>query len=203
MPKQSQIRRVPIGGYVLALSWSREFCKSRGKSASRLLQCNGKIGEFGFILHGLWPEGRGPDYPQYCRRAPALPRAVLRRNICMTPSVSLLQREWAKHGTCMAWRPEAYFGAARLMFGAIEFPDMDYLSRQHKRGKPLTAAGLAEAFEVNNADLPANAVRVKTNRKQWLQEVRICLGMDFMPRRCPRWTRGAPNGSIVKVWRGS
>jgi len=102
----------------------------------------------------------------------------------------------------MARRPETYFGAARLMFGAIEFPDMDYLSRQYKRGKPLTAAGLAEAFEVNNADLPAHAVRVKTNRKGWLQEVRICLGRDFMPRRCPQWTRGAPDSSIVKVWRG-
>lgn len=121
----------------------------------------------------------------------------------MTPSVSLLQREWAKHGSCMARKPETYFGAARLMFNAIEFPDMDYLSRQYKRGKPLTAAGLADAFELNNTDLPANAVRVKTNRKGWLKEVRICLGKDFMPRPCPGWIRGAPGKAIVKIWRGN
>lgn len=102
----------------------------------------------------------------------------------------------------MVRRPETYFGAARLMFNAIEFPDMDYLSRQYKRGEPLTVAGLAKAFEENNEDLPANAVRVKTNRKGWLQEVRVCLGTDFMPRRCPRWSRGAPGRSTVKIWRG-
>jgi len=202
IPKQSQIRRTSVDGYVLALSWSREYCKSRGNRARNLLQCNGKIGEFGFILHGLWPEARGPNYPQYCRKVGALSRKIVARNICMTPSVSLLQREWAKHGSCMARRPETYFGAARLMFKAIEFPDMDFLSRQYKRGKPLTAGGLAEAFETNNADLPASSVRVITNRKGWLKEVRICLGKDFMPRRCPAWMRGAKSKSIVKIWRG-
>ncbi|MEE9433885.1 MAG: ribonuclease T [Sphingorhabdus sp.] len=187
---------------MLALSWSREYCKRQGARARSSLQCNGKIGDFGFILHGLWPEARGPNYPQYCRRASVLPRKVIARNICMTPDVQLLQHEWAKHGTCMARKPETYFGAARLMFGAIEFPDMDRLSRQYKKGPPVTAAGLARAFADINEGLPANAIRVKTNRRGWLEEMRVCLGKNFRPRRCPAFVRGAPAKAVVKIWRG-
>ena len=197
-----QIRRTPVDGYVLALSWSREFCK-RGMG----MQCDGSIGDFGFILHGLWPEAKGPDYPQYCRKADVLSRAVVSQNICMTPDVQLMQHEWAKHGTCMSRTPEAYFKAARLMFGAIDFPDMDRLSRQYKKsanreGKPLTVRGLADAFAANNEGLRADAIRVQTNDRGWLKEVRICLGKNFRPRRCPAFVQGARDSAEVKIWRG-
>ncbi len=204
----SQIRRTPVAGYTLALSWSREYCKSQnGKS----MQCDGSIGDFGFILHGLWPEGMGQikghnsgaNYPQYCRKAAVLPRAVVAQNICMMPGVQLLQHEWTKHGTCMTRKPETYFKAARVMFGAIEFPDMDMLSRQYKSGKPLTAAGLANAFAANNKGLPANALSIKTGRSGWLQEVHICLAKNFKPRRCAGNTQGARGPAEIKIWRGS
>ena len=191
------MRRTPVDGYVLAISWSREFCRGREQDPSMRYQCSGEIGDFGFVLHGLWPEAKGPNYPQYCRSVGVLPRKVVADNICMTPSVQLLQHEWAKHGTCMAKKPETYFGAAKLLFGAIEFPDMDRLSRQ-----PLNAKRLAEVFAENNAGLPANAIRVKTNDRGWLQEVRICLGKDLKPRRCPAFVQGAPDKAEIKVWRG-
>ncbi len=197
LPEPGQVRRTPVDGYVLAISWSREFCRGREQDPSMRYQCSGEIGDFGFVLHGLWPEAKGPNYPQYCRSVGVLPRKVVADNICMTPSVQLLQHEWAKHGTCMAKKPETYFGAAKLLFGAIEFPDMDRLSRQ-----PLNAKGLAEVFAENNAGLPANAVRVKTNDRGWLQEVRICLGKDLKPRRCPAFVQGAPDKAEIKVWRG-
>jgi ribonuclease I len=44
----------------------------------------------------------------------------------------------------MAKTPEAYFGAARLLFNALEFPDMARLSREPERGTALTAATIAE-----------------------------------------------------------
>ncbi len=202
LPEPGQVRRTPIDGYVLALSWSREHCRGRERDPAMRFQCSGDVGDFGFVLHGLWPEARGPNYPQYCRSVGTLPRKVVADNICMTPSPQLLQHEWAKHGTCMAKTPEAYFGAARLLFNAIQYPDMDRLSRQVERGTPLTAAGLAEAFADLNTGLPANAVKVKTNRKGWLEEVRICLGKDLKPRRCPAFTQGVAGTATLKVWRG-
>ena len=197
LPEPGQVRRTPIDGYVLALSWSREYCKGREYDSAMRLQCSGQIGDFGFVLHGLWPEAKGPNYPQYCRSVGVLPRKVVAENICVTPSVQLIQHEWAKHGTCMSRKPEAYFGAARLLFGALQFPDMDRLSR-----KPLNAAGLAAIFSENNDGLPANALRVKTNDRGWLQEIRICLGKDLKPRRCPGFVQGAPDKAEVKIWRG-
>jgi ribonuclease T2 len=204
-PPAGDIRRTPVAGYVLALSWSREYCRGREKDPAMELQCSGRIGDFGFVLHGLWPEAAGPDYPQWCRKAGQLSRKVVADNICMTPSVQLLQHEWAKHGTCMARKPETYFGAAKLLFDAIEFPDMDRLSRQgDKEGEArLNAAGLADAFATYNDGLPASAVKVQTNERSWLKEVRICLDKKFKPQACPRFVQGARDKAEVKVWRGS
>ena len=202
LPEPGQVRRTPIDGYVIALSWSREYCRGRERDPAMRFQCSGDIGDFGFVLHGLWPEAKGPDYPQYCRNVGVLSRKVVTDNICMTPSPQLIQHEWAKHGTCMAKTPEAYFGAAKLLFGAVQFPDMDRLSRQVERGTPLTAGWLAAAFAELNDGLPANAVKVKTNNKGWLQEIRICLGKDLKPRRCPTVVQGLSDKAAVKVWRG-
>lgn len=102
----------------------------------------------------------------------------------------------------MAKTPEAYFAAARLLFNAIEFPDMARLSREPERGTPLTVGILAERFAEYNEGLPSSAVTVKTSRNGWLEEVRICLGRDFKPRSCPAFNRLAPARTAIKIWRG-
>ncbi len=197
-PKQNEARRVPVTGYLLTLSWSPEYCRDH----KDVLQCSGKMSDFGFVLHGLWPEGVGKEYPMWCRKAGLLPPKIVAQNICMTPSVQLLQHEWAKHGTCMARRPEAYFGAAKLLYDAVVMPDMAKLSREAKDKAPLNAGGVAEAFAAINPGLPAKAVAVHTNDKGWLDEVRICLGRDLKPETCGPGKRGAQDKALVKVWRG-
>jgi ribonuclease T2 len=79
---------------------------------------------------------------------------------------------------------------------------MARLSREPESGTPLTAQVLAERFADLNDGLSADAVVVKTNRKGWLQEIRICLGRDFKPRHCPKFTRRAPDTAHIKIWRG-
>lgn len=202
MPEPGQIRRTPISGYTLALSWSREYCRGHERDPVMRFQCSGEIGDFGFVLHGLWPETTGPNYPQYCRKVGVLRREIISQNICMTPTPQLLQHEWAKHGSCLTNTPEAYFKAARVLYSAVQFPDMDRLSRQVERGTPLTVAGLVEAFADLNDGLPTHSVKVIANSKGWLKEVRICLGKDLKPRRCPRHAKGAADSSSIKVWRG-
>lgn len=200
---RGEIRRTPVAGYVLALSWSPEFCRTRLNDPAEKLQCGGTIGDFGFVLHGLWPQARGGGYPAWCRAEGLLSRPNVSANICLAPSAQLLQHQWAKHGSCMARRPETYFGAAKLMFEAIEFPEMDRLSRQQKKdGRPLTAAGLAEAFATYNEGLPAEAIKVQLNERGWLDEVRICLARNFRPQRCSRTVEGVSDKAVVKIWRG-
>jgi ribonuclease T2 len=181
----------------LALSWSPEYCRSRKASPRDKTQCSGEDGSFAFILHGLWPETRGPGYPQWCASTKPLPPAVVKRNFCMMPSTKMMAHEWAKHGTCMTRRPETYFRVSRIMFDAVRFPDMDRLSR-----KPLTAGQFRNAFAAANDGVMPEMVRLKVNARGWLQEVRLCLGGNFRPQRCPAYMRAVKESEPVKIWRG-
>ena len=190
------VRRVPIGGYILSLSWSPEYCRTRKTSMRDALQCSGRMGEFGFILHGLWPQGRGrAPWPQYCRPVSAVPSATLRANICHMPSVSLVNHEWAKHGSCMAWRPSAYLRASRVLFDALEFPDMDRLSRRDP-----TAKDVRDAFVMANPGLEPEAIELRRNWRGWLTDVRLCLDRRFRTTGCAR--RTMPDDTDIKIWRG-
>jgi ribonuclease T2 len=194
-------RDVPVGGYRLALSWSPEFCRNRGGGGDAL-QCGagagtGAIGRFGFILHGLWPQGKGASWPQFCRSVEPVPEPVVRQTLCTSPSIKLIQHEWAKHGSCMARSPDAYFRAGRTLFNAYRAPDMMALSRG-----PLTVAGVQQAFARRNPGLNPRAISVQVNRRGWLEEVAICLDTNFRNRPCPKWEQGASGSENVKVWRG-
>ena len=118
-------RQMPVNGYILALSWSPEFCRGRENNSRNASQCSGRNGRFGFIVHGLWPNGRGDAYPQWCpaRRQPS--PAIIRQNMCMTPDASLLSHEWNKHGSCMVARPETYFRVTQILWNSLRWPDFD------------------------------------------------------------------------------
>lgn len=195
------VRRLPVTGYTLALSWSPEFCRNRQREARHRLQCggigNGGAGRFGFVLHGLWPDGRGSRWPQWCRPARVLPRSLVREHLCTTPSVQLIQHQWAKHGICATRDPARYLRAASTMYRAVAYPDMNSLSRRN-----LTVRQFAEALAARNRGLSADTIRVQTNEHGWLTEVRICLGRNFRPRRCPNHARGARPRSRISIWRG-
>ncbi|MGP1282903.1 MAG: ribonuclease T2 family protein [Parasphingopyxis sp.] len=194
-------RTAPVTNYLLALSWSPEFCRTRGRDPAHRLQCggiaDGGAGRFGFILHGLWPETNGPRWPQWCRPVPALSRAAVRPHLCTTPSVRLIQREWAKHGSCMTRDPGRYLRAGSILYRAVRYPDMDALSRRNQ-----TVRQFAQAFAAANRGVSPDMVRVQSNGRGWLTEVRICLGRDFRPRRCPAWQRGARPNERLRIWRG-
>ena len=196
-PSADQPRRVvPIGGYTLALTWSPQYCRTRAGDAGARLQCGGG-NRFGFTLHGLWPDGVGRTWPQYCAGTGLLSRQVIRANLCETPSAQLLQHEWAKHGTCMpGYTPQRYFARATDLYRRLRFPDMDALSRA-----PLTASGLAQAIARANPGLPATAVRVTTTRQGWLDELWLCLDTRFRYARCRPDSGGAAAGSTVRIWR--
>jgi ribonuclease T2 len=186
---------MPVTGYTLALSWSPEHCRSR-KGGGDAFQCAGPS-RFGFVLHGLWPDGPNGRWPQYCQSATLLPPAVIRGMLCVTPSADLLQHEWAKHGTCMSRDPAAYFQQGRTLFGALRFPDMDALSHR----LVLKAGDIASAFAAANAGVTARSVRVRTSRQGWLQELSLCLDKGFNYVRCENSKGYAPSNARVRVWR--
>jgi len=189
-------RATPITGYTLAASWSPEFCRTRKADPRHATQCSGKQGRFGFVLHGLWPDGRNGKYPQYCpsRRLPDA--QTLRRNFCTTPSADLMMHEWAKHGTCMSADPAAYFDKGRTLFQTLQFPDMARLSRT----EGLNAGKVRQAMALANPRLRPEMFRLLLGRDGWLREVHVCYSRMFKPMRCP--TGSGPADTVpVKIWR--
>ncbi|MCT2557936.1 ribonuclease T [Tsuneonella sp. YG55] len=191
------VRRVPITGYTLALSWAPEFCKGRETRAADAMQCSGRSGRFGLVVHGLWPEGLS-GWPQWCPSPRRPSPAEVRRNLCMMPSARMQAIEWAKHGTCMVRRPETYFRVTRILWDSLRLPDLDRLSKE----PGLTAGMLRDRWTYANPAWPRDAVGVKLNARGWLQELRLCYGNDFMPRACDRRRLGARDGAPIKIWRG-
>ena len=187
-------RRVPISGYTLAVSWSPEYCHNDKAS----MQCSGRNGRFGFVLHGLWPEARSGPAPQWCSLTPRPSADLIRRNLCMTPAPWLLAHEWAKHGSCIARTPEAYFRTSAILWQSLRWPDADRLSRQ----EGLTVGDLRQALAASNPDWRGRRIGVELSRNGWLRELRLCYGRDFMPADCGRRSLGPPDSAPLKIWRG-
>lgn len=190
-PTSGEPRRIlPIGGYTLAVSWAPEAC--RGHAGD--FQCGGG-NRFGFTLHGLWPDGEGAAWPQYCASAALLPESAIRPNLCATPSVQLLQHEYAKHGTCMGLSPADYFRRSTGLYARLHFPDMAVLAAR----PDLTAGVFAAAFARANPGMSADMMRLNLNRRGWLEEVWLCLDIRFRWRRCPATQGGAAPSAAVRI----
>ena len=194
---QARPRPLPVAGYTLAVSWSPEFCKGREMEARHRSQCSGRNGRFGFVAHGLWPDGRG-TWPQWCATQRTVPSAEARKNMCMMPSAQLIASQWRKHGSCMARKPETYFKVTRILWDSIRFPDADRLSRD----EGLTAGILRDAFLRANPEWPRRAIGLDINRRGWLQELRLCYGKDFLPKACDSRRFGPKDAQKIKIWRG-
>ncbi len=183
-----------ITRYTLALSWSPQFCRSRENDPRHATQCAAEK-DFGFVLHGLWPEGAGKTAPTWCAPAEVLPTDVIRTNFCASPSPQLLQHEWAKHGTCMTRDPTVYFQKARTLYESVKLPDMDALSRGG-----ANVSGLIGAIKQLNPTIPARAIMIDTTRGNWLTEIKICYDSQFQPTACAK-ARSPRDGARVKIWR--
>lgn len=191
-------RTMAATGYTLAASWSPEFCRTRARSRIDMRQCSGRSGRFGMILHGLWPDGSGGRWPQWCANPRRPSPSLLAAQMCRSPSARLAARQWRKHGTCMTRRPETYFRVSGILWNSLRWPDLDRLSREDD----LTAGMLRERFIDANPAFRKEAIGVKRNPRGWLEEIRICYGLNFRPVPCSGSRYGARDGDELKIWRG-
>ncbi len=190
-PDREVVRDTPVASYMLALSWSPEWCRTRANARDAKVQC--RDNRFGFVVHGLWPNGGGNAHPRYCGPAPALDVATVRANLCMTPSAQLLQNEWAAHGTCGWNAPEPYFAKAAELWREIKAPSLAFPA-----GRTVTAGDVRTAFIVRNPHLRRDALFLKVGDGNRLQEVRVCYDLRFKPMRCARGV-GAPDHVSIRV----
>ncbi len=196
--RDGPVRDTAITGYTLALSWSPEFCRGREDDPRHVRQCSGRGGRFGFVVHGLWPEGRSGQWPQWCETARQPSDQAVRETLCTMPGERLIANEWARHGSCMIRNPDAYLRITRILWNSLRWPEYDRLSRN--RG--LTAGEIRQAFADANGRWEPEHVGLVINERGWLTEMRLCYGLDYLPARCDRRRYGPADDVAVRIWRG-
>ncbi|MEM0991258.1 MAG: ribonuclease T2 [Pseudomonadota bacterium] len=164
--------------YVLALSWNASWCRAEG-DARDAPQCDTRH-DYGWVLHGLWPQAeRG--WPEYCttpQRDP--PRSLTNAQSDIFGSRGLAWHQWKKHGRCSALSARDYFGLSRDAYAMIQRPD---LLRRLKDPVEVSPQVIEQAFLEANPGLRANQLAV-TCRDGLIREVRICLSKALVPRAC-------------------
>ena len=164
--------------YVMALSWSPNWCVLEGYDRDSP-QCDDDA-DFGWVLHGLWPQYE-EGWPDYCRTRfsePTRGQTAAMADIMGTSGLAWYQ--WNKHGVCSGLSPADYYALAREAFGRVTIPAA--FSRIPDT-IALPASVVEEAFLAENSDLAADGITI-TCREDMIQEARICLTRDLDFRPC-------------------
>ena len=166
--------------YVLALSWSPNWCAVEG-DAKGSDQCDPRH-DHGWILHGLWPQfHRG--WPSYCRTAEAPPsRRQTAEMADIMGTSGLAWHQWKKHGTCSGLSANDYFALSRQAYDQINRPQ---IFRKLTQEITLPASLVEQAFLKENETLAPDTLTI-TCRDGHIQEARICLSRDLRPVPCGR-----------------
>jgi ribonuclease T2 len=165
--------------YVLVLSYAPDFCaQPQGQKDPR--EC-GAGRRLGFVVHGLWPQGETTRGPEHCGHARPVAQTIVQLMLKYIPTESLIQHEWAAHGTCSGLSSADYFAAVRRVRDSISVPATLNQPSQPIR---LSPNEVESDFAAANAGFPKDAFRTSCYRDGELQEVRICLNKDLSPRKC-------------------
>jgi len=157
--------------YVLALSWSPEFCHSNPTKPECV------SGKFGFAVHGLWPQYAN-GYPENCSTAPGLPDPSRMADIM--PDAGLVAHEWTTHGTCSGLDADSYFKLVRQAFESVKLPAQ---LKSPTRGFSITPLALKEEFVAANPRLKAEDLAVSCGNN-YLTGVSVCVDKQLQPRVC-------------------
>lgn len=179
--------------YVLALSWSPNYCETQGERRGSS-QCD--VGRnLGFVVHGLWPQyERG--FPSNCGTDRFVPRAALEEAEGVFPDHGLARHEWRSHGTCSGLSPSEFFRAVRTARDKVTIPEA--MVGRDREGR-TTPAAIERAFVEANPGLHQDMISVQCRRGA-LQEVRICLTRDLRGfTRCPEIDRRACRFGPIRV----
>lgn len=161
--------------WVLALSWSPEYCASReARPDSR--QCGSP---HSFIVHGLWPQfERG--HPEFCETRTRVDASLARRLEPLVPDRGLVFHQWRKHGSCSGLSPPAYFATLEKARAAVKVPDTFLAAAA---GRRVRRVDLEQAFVSLNPGMSAQAITFHCSGG-YLREVRVCMDTDLGLRAC-------------------
>ena len=165
--------------YLLNLSWSPEFChnvevlplseRSEKRQSNAAVECGTP---HGFVLHGMWPQNFSGTWPANCSAQPG--PASYTPYLQDTPSLTLLQHEWSKHGTCSGLAPDAFFTTADKVFESVKVPQQ--LTRIHQTIQ-LKPEDILAAFYKANPSYPQGSLVLSCGRN-YLTAIEVCLSKN-------------------------
>jgi ribonuclease T2 len=198
IPKLQKIdckNKAAVDYYMLSLSWSPQYCYGANSNSDNKIQCVDN--KFGFVVHGLWPQKNGAsgkcDQPRNCTDS-IVDTQVVKENLCILPSVKLIQGEWQKHGSCAFSTPKDYYLNVNKLWNGINKPDLIALQFNNNR---LKVDDVINAFIKENKGLNKQNINVIMNNKKFLEEVRICYSKDMQYTSCEK--SGAPGFMNIKI----
>ncbi|NNE79218.1 MAG: ribonuclease T2 [Silicimonas sp.] len=164
--------------YVMALSWSPTWCALEGDRRGSP-QCD-MDADFGWVLHGLWPQYES-GWPSYCRTGERNPsRADTRDQADLFGSSGSAWHQWNKHGRCSGLSAEDFYKLSREAFGRITRPA---IFRKLDEAVRLPASVIEQAFLEANPQLSADVITI-TCKSGRIQEARVCLTRSLELRAC-------------------
>ncbi len=162
--------------YVMALGWSPTWCTLTGDARDDP-QCERNLT---WTLHGLWPQYE-TGYPADCRTTARDPSPAQTLNMAdIMGGAGLAFYEWKKHGRCSGLSATDYLALARRAYSGVKIPP---LFAKVTTDLTLPARVIEDAFLDANPNLSRNQITI-TCKSNMIQEARICLTKDLMPRRC-------------------
>jgi ribonuclease T2 len=166
--------------YVLSLSWSPTWCAIEGDVRGSP-QCDSSQ-DFGWVLHGLWPQyHRG--WPAHCNSSfPQPSRAMTRDMADIMGTSGLAWYQWKKHGTCSGLSPAMYYDLSRRAFEMVNRPE---IFRKLQDPVRLPAKVVEQAFIEANPEWEPDMLTI-TCKQGRIQEARLCLSKDLDPVPCGR-----------------
>lgn len=166
--------------YVLALSWSPNWCAREG-DARASPQCHPRE-DFGWVLHGLWPQYH-QGWPAFCPTTAAQPtRAMTDAMTDIMGTSGLAWYQWKKHGVCSGLSARDYFDLSRAAYATLRIPQA---FRKLEKPVTLPASLIEDAFLAANPGLTRDMLTV-TCADGYIQEVRVCLSKTLSPVPCGR-----------------
>jgi ribonuclease T2 len=177
--KTSDNQQSTFAYYLLALSYAPDFC-SEPQGVKDPREC-GSGRHIGFVVHGLWPQGENGRGPEKCGNSSPVSQSIVQLMLKYIPTESLIQHEWATHGTCSGLNAADYFAAVRKARDSVSLPNE---LNQPAQKLQLSPAQIEAKLAAANPTFPPGAFRTSCYADAELQEVRVCFNKDLSPRAC-------------------
>ena len=191
--------------YVLALSWTAEFCKTKSSNPECSQLSGDSYAASNLALHGLWPQYNKPQgtqaWPQFCGKdnatfwqyAGALSTGISNQFSAQWKEYApgyaygtLAEHEWPKHGSCYSsmMRDAQPDDIARLQSNYFGY-QMDLLQSNNtpkalmaaqSSGQPIAVSDLQNAF--GGPDQVALGCNVVKGGQAYLSQVSLCFTPD-------------------------